>query len=131
MFKWWRNTRKTANRSPAPNGRHLLVQDYVGNEANAPSTNPTADTFVEATGGGWGDAHDIIAADGGSQADYVGQQLEKAAKRAESMTASERFTYTLTDIPQGISGPHEITFGLMMRAPEYGLRCLSAINEKI
>lgn len=35
----------------------------------------TARTFVEDTGGGWGDSPDAVAADGGEHADYVGEML--------------------------------------------------------
>lgn len=35
----------------------------------------TARTFVEDTGGGWGDSPDAVAADGGEHTDYVGEML--------------------------------------------------------
>lgn len=87
------------------------------------SQGATARTFVEATGGGWGETPDVMPADGGSHADYVGDILRRAREHAEDngVGVGEEFTYTITDIPRGISSPHEIIFGLMMRAPEYGL----------
>lgn len=93
---------------------------------------PVADTFVEATGGGWFDVPDVVAADGGSQADYVGELLRQAKHQAcdESVPVGGEFTFTVTNIPEGISSPHEIMFGLMMRAGECGLMCTSMIDEK-
>lgn len=38
------------------------------------------DTFDEATDGGWSDAPDVIASGGGSQADYVHDQLKCACR---------------------------------------------------
>lgn len=91
----------------------------------------TTDTFVKATGGGWGDTPNIVPADGGSQKDYVESQLELAKQQAASVAVGESFTYRLTDIPVGISGPHEIMFGMMMRSHEYGLMSGPMIDEKI
>lgn len=43
----------------------------------------TTDTFLEATGGGWGgDPPRVIAGNGGSQADYVGHTLHLAREQA-------------------------------------------------
>lgn len=89
------------------------------------------DTFVSATGGGWGEMPNIIPADGGSQKDYVESQLELARQQAAKLAVGESFTYRLTNIPKGISGPHEIMFGMMMRSHEYGLESGSMLNEKI
>lgn len=91
----------------------------------------TADTFVEATGGGWNDAPDVIPADGGKHADYVGEILRRASEyaRENDITVGEEFEYTLTGIPRGIVSPHEIMFGLMLRAPEYGLSSGAIFNE--
>ncbi len=90
-----------------------------------------ADTFVDATGGGWGEPPLVVAADGGSQADYVQQQLELAAIQAQDVAVGETFSFTLTNIPLGITSPHEIAFGLMMRAGEYGLLPGVMSNETI
>lgn len=96
------------------------------------SSKGTADSFVVATGGSWGEPSDAIAGDGGSQKDFVTEVLEKAALQAKkSVKVGERFTFTITDIPRGISGPHEIIFGVMMRAGEYGLFADSILNEQI
>lgn len=83
----------------------------------------TAETFVEATGGGWGAVDDTMPADGGGRADYVGEILRCASEYAKQQNVGigEEFSYTITDIPHGIDNPYEIIFGLMMRAPEYGL----------
>ncbi len=92
----------------------------------------TASTFVEATGGGWGDSLDAVAVDGGEQADYVGEMLRRASEyaRENGVEIGEEFEYTITDIPCGITSPHEIVFGLMMRAGEYGLCPGPMLNEK-
>lgn len=92
----------------------------------------TADTFVEATGGSW-TSPDVVAADGGSQAGYVEQLLERAwaAVREENVPVGGQLTLVMTDIPTRITSPHEIVFGLMMRAGEYGLQFDSALNETV
>lgn len=91
----------------------------------------TADTFVEATGGGWSDPSNTVAGDGGAQADFVGQTLERARAHAleNDIPVGQEFEFTITDIPAGISSPHEIIFGLMMRAGEYGLTSGAIANE--
>jgi len=91
----------------------------------------TARTFVEATGGGWNDDRDVIPGDGGEHADYVGGVLRRASEyaRENDIEIGEEFEFTITDIPAGISSPHEIIFGLMMRAHEYGLRVGAIANE--
>ncbi|HEU0266342.1 MAG TPA: hypothetical protein VFQ70_01835 [Candidatus Saccharimonadaceae bacterium] len=83
----------------------------------------TASTFVEATGGGWSDLPDEVAADGGEHADYVGEMLRRASEYAceTGVGIGEEFKFTITDIPRDLVSPHEIVFGLMMRAHEYGL----------
>ena len=93
----------------------------------------TADTFVEATGGGWSDSPEVVAGDGGSQADFVGQTLERARAYAleNNIPVGQEFEYTIADIPLGISSPHEILFGLMVRAGEQGLRANSVLNETV
>ena len=92
----------------------------------------TADTFVEATGGGWGDSPEVVAADGGSQADFVGHVLKQARDYAlkENIAVGESFTYKITDIPRGIVGPHDIVFGIMVRASEVGLRAGVVFDEE-
>lgn len=84
----------------------------------------TADTFVEATDGGWSDPAEIISADGGSQRNYVEDQLESARHQAlsEGLGVGDTLKYKLTSIPKGISSPHEIVFGIMMQASRYGFR---------
>ena len=91
----------------------------------------SADTFVEATGGGWDEPPKFVASDGGSQSDFVTSLLEQAAKQAQSVKVGEEFIFTITDIPRGISSPHEIVFGLMMLADEYGLECGPVVNEEV
>lgn len=91
----------------------------------------TADTFVEATSAGWYDSPDQVAADGGSQRDYVTEQLEAAAEVAKQYQIDEQFEYRLTDIPAGIQSPHEIAFGIMMRAPDYGLMVDTMVDETL
>lgn len=90
-----------------------------------------ADTFAEAAGGSWGDAPDVIPGDGGQYADYVGETLQRAHAYAleHEIPIGQEFEFTLEDIPVGISGPHEIVFGLMMRAEEFGLSPGLMINE--
>ena len=91
----------------------------------------TAATFVEATGGGWSDVPDAIASDGGAQADFVGLTLDRARTYAleHDIPVGKEFEFRITDIPLGISSPHEIVFGLMMRAQDYGLRSGIVTNE--
>lgn len=91
----------------------------------------TADTFVEATGGGWSDLPETVSSDGGSQADFVGQTLERARAYAleNNIPVGEEFEFIITDIPVGVTSPHEIIFGLMMRAGEYGLISRVIANE--
>lgn len=89
-----------------------------------------AETFVEATGGGWTDVPDEIAADGGEHADYVGKILQSACEYArENVAIGDEFSYTITNTPRDINSPHEIVFGLMMRAPEYGL-CTGYVHDE-
>lgn len=96
------------------------------------TSNGTSDTFVEATGGGWSDLPDTIPGNGGTQADFVGQTLERARAYAleNDVAVGQEFQFIITDIPTGISSPHEIIFGLMMQAGEYGLSCRGIANEK-
>lgn len=93
----------------------------------------TASTFVEATGGGWGDVPSVMSADGGEHADYVGEVLRRAQAHAveQGVVVGEDFTYTLTDIPRGITSPHEIVIGLMTRARDFGLDAGIAFNEQV
>lgn len=93
----------------------------------------TAQTFVEATGGGWRDSPNTVAADGGEHAGYVGEVLHQASEYAhdQGIGVGEEFDYTITNIPRGITSPHEIMFGLMMRAQDYGLSASSMHDEKI
>jgi len=92
----------------------------------------TVETFVEATGGGWFDSPEVVAIDGGSQASFVDQTLERARAHAleNKIPIGKEFEFTITDIPAGISGPHEIVFGLMVQAQRYGLTPGAVINEK-
>lgn len=96
------------------------------------SSSGTADTFVEATGGGWSDLPETVAADGGSQADFVSRTLERARAYAleNEIPVGQEFEFTITDIPAGITSPHEISFGLMMRASEQGLSSVAIFDEK-
>lgn len=113
-----RDERKASNR------RSGLIDD-------PPSVPPssTSDTFLQATGGGWGDPPETIATDGGSQADYVGDQLAKAQAYAQQhVKIGESFQFKLTAIPRVMS-PHEISFGMMMRACNYGLESGISMNE--
>ncbi len=93
----------------------------------------TASTFVEATGGGWGDAPSVMSVDGGEHADYVGEVLRRARDYAmeQGVAIGDDFTYTLTDIPRGITSPHEIIIGLMTRARDFGLDAGIAFGEEI
>ena len=91
----------------------------------------SAQTFAEATGGGWGEPPNVVATDGGSQAAYVKQQLELAAEQAQSMAVGEEFTFLLTDIPRSISSPHEIVAGLIVQSYDYGLEFSSVVDEEV
>lgn len=78
---------------------------------------------MEATGGGWPGPPDDLAPDGGSQADFVDITLQSARQYAldNNIPVGKEFTYTITDIPKGITSPYEIIAGLMMQAGRYGL----------
>lgn len=102
----------------------------------------TASTFVEATGGGWSDIPESVSARGGSQEAFVRLTLERARNYAIANNIPEgsefefpvgvnQFELTITDIPVGIKSPHEISFGIIMLAFEYGLSASSVINEKV
>lgn len=93
----------------------------------------TASTFVEATGGGWGEAPDVVPVDGGDHADFVGEVLAKARLQVDrdKVPVGATFEYTITDIPVGIDSPHAIVFGLMMRASEQGLVFISIFDETV
>lgn len=115
-------------------GRKKEKSSQIDPEDRQQQVNPsTADTFVEATGGGWGDPADVIAADGGEQSDYVGLMLVLAREQAikNDVAVGEDFTFQLVAIPRGIVSPHEIMFGLMMRAGEQGLSCGMMHDEKV
>ena len=90
-----------------------------------------AQTFVEATGGGWNDTPDVIALDGGKHAGYVEETLRQACNyaRKNGVEVGDRFVYQITDIPRGISSPHEITVPLMMQADKYGLSTTAIYGE--
>lgn len=109
--------------------RHLFANKQEAKQRRGSDT--TSDTFVEATGGGWGDPPNVVAADGGSQKSYVTQQLELASQEALQLEVGESFHYILKNIPAGIESPHEIIFGMIMRASEYGLSHGVASNERI
>lgn len=97
------------------------------NKAQQPGA--TTDTFVEATGGGWSDIPSRVAGDGGAQADYVGKMLQRAKLKSQSVAVGEEFDFTITDIPRDIASPHEIMFGMMMRASSYGLDLIVMHDE--
>ena len=71
----------------------------------------TSNTFVEATGGGWSDSPDRVRGNGGAQADFVGQTLERVRAYAleNEIPVGQEFSFTITEIPNGISSPHEIS----------------------
>lgn len=93
----------------------------------------TADTFVEATGGGWSDAPDAIPTDGGEHFNFISEVLRQARLQAyeNDVPAGEQFKFVVTDIPTGIESPHIIMFGLMMRAPEEGLSFQHMVDETV
>jgi hypothetical protein len=97
------------------------------------SAEGTTSTFVDATGGGWSDSPEVVSTKGGSQADFVDQTLERAHAYAleHEVPVGSQFEFIITDIPVGISSPHEIIFGLMMEAHRYGLSADAIHNEKI
>lgn len=108
--------------------RPTQANEYV--EADPPTNTTGARTFVEATDGGWGDPPESVAVNGGSQADYVVEQLRAAQAHAQKNVAiGETFNFTITNIP-AVMSPHEIMFGMMMQADSYGLRCGPAMNER-
>lgn len=101
-------------------------------KADETNATGTADTFLEATGGGWDDAPNIIAADGGEYVDFVGQILEDARHYAdEHVEIDGTFIHTISDIPRDIASPHETMFGVMMRALDYDLRCEGIFDETV
>lgn len=98
---------------------------------NGSESSGTAATFVEATGGGWFDVPDRIAANGGSQAQYVAKTLRSAYDYAHEngIEVGVDFEFTITDIPVGIKSPHEIVFGIMMESFKYGLEAKTVNDE--
>lgn len=102
-------------------------------DANKATSDGVADTFVGATGGGWGKPPMSAAADGGEHSDYVGTMLERAKAYADEngISIGEEFRFTITDIPTGIASPHEIVFGMMMRASDFGFIPGMMMNETI
>ena len=105
---------------------------------SAPSETPdteeqAADTFLEATGGGWSDSPDAIAADGGTQAVFVSELLRQARQQAddEAIAVGGSFAFTIKNIPVGIESPHEIIFGLMMQSADFGLRVEYIADESV
>lgn len=90
-----------------------------------------ARTFVEATGGGWGEPANVIKLPASSEAECVAEVLRLAKERAQSVAVGESFEFKITDIPMGIRDPHTIIFGLMMQAHEYGLSMGFAVNETV
>lgn len=104
--------------------RHPHVPD------SAPAGN--ASTFIEATGGGWGDPPELMADDGGPHADYVNEQLALARAYAQEHVAiGQPFEFTISNIPRGIATPHDIVFGIMFRAGHYGFWPGAMTNETI
>lgn len=97
------------------------------------SSRGTAQTFVEATGGGWQGPTGVIFGDGGNNADFVKQTLERAHAHAleQQIPVGQEFEFTITDIPVGISSPHEIVFGLMTQAKSFGLETGVVADEKV
>lgn len=102
--------------------RSLTSKSTPGSPTEPSSDKETVDTFVEATDGGWGDPAEAIPVDGGSQRNYVEDQLESARRQAlnEGLEPGDTLKYKLTRIPKGITSPHEIAFGIMMQASRYG-----------
>lgn len=90
---------------------------------------PTADTFVEATGGGWSDAPDFV--DASNHDDFVADFLRRAHDYAlqNEVKIGEEFQFTITHIPFGITSPHEIILPVMVRASEFGLSPVSMMGE--
>jgi hypothetical protein len=93
----------------------------------------TSDTFLEATGGGWSESPEVIATEGGTQADFVDLMLSQARAHAlaEDIPVGQEFEFVITNIPNGISSPHEIAFGLMIQAGRFGLEPGTIMNEKV
>lgn len=91
----------------------------------------SADTFIAATGAGWVDSPQYVAGDGGSQSKFVHGLLAQARDQAQSVEVGEEFTFRVTEIPQGITSPHEIVFGIMMIAEQYDIRCELIVDEGV
>ncbi len=111
----------------------LLGRSSSNRTLNDTRTDEVEDTFVSATGGGWNEAPEVIQADGGEYRDYVAEQLERARQQAdkEGLKPGDVLRYRLVDIPRGIVSPHEISFGMMIRASEYGFTPGVMNNELI
>lgn len=92
------------------------------------------DTFVQATGGGWDGPH--CSMEIGCDADiisFVRRSLEQAREYADrtGLDVGEEFSFTLTDIPSGLSGPHNAVATLAMRASLYGLKFMGRRDEVV
>jgi hypothetical protein len=90
-----------------------------------------ADRFFKEADGGWPDLPDEVAADGGSQADFVKATLEHVLEYAKDndIAIGETFEFTIRDIPVGISNSLEIILGLTMQADKYGLLLSRIVDE--
>lgn len=123
-------TRPRVPKKPSQAMGTVKLQSAEDSEAITSSEVARAETFVEATGGGWDDVPNRVAPDGGDFASYVAQQLRAAQMYAQANVAvGEWFDFTITNIPAVIS-PHEIVSGMIMQADTYGLGCGSAMNER-
>lgn len=93
----------------------------------------TAKTFVEATGGGWGNPPDVVPVEGGPETDFALQTLRLAHEYAvkNDIPIGGEFDYVITNIPQGISSPHTIMFSVMLYADQFGLHPESFVDEKV
>jgi hypothetical protein len=116
LFKFWRRRNEAT---------------VEASEVSESSEN--SETFLQATGGGWSDPPEVISIDGGAQAGYVDLMLAQARAYAlaKEIPIGQEFEFTITDIPNGISSPHEITFGLMMQAGRFGLEPGPVMNETV
>jgi len=100
-------------------------------QGNSQTVKATSSTFEKATGGGWADAPEKILVTGGTHDEFVEATLKSAYAYAieKDVSVGEVFDFTIIHIPSGIGSPHEIIFGLLMRAGNYGLSSIGVMNE--
>lgn len=107
------------------------LMEWISEDSSKQSqqnTSHAADTFVEATGGGWDEMPDKVS----NQDDYVRGLLEQARDQAlrSGVKVGEEFDFTITNIP-GITHPNEVIFPIVLLQSDYGLMMVYSADETV